>query len=465
MSISQILQILLRRSWIVFLALFAALGVAVAVLLFVPSRYDAVASASIDPGNLDPISGSGGSNTLIGLMQGNLIQLVQSQRVALAVVRQLNLAADPNAQADFRNSASFGRLPIENYLADELLKSIDAKFTMGANVLTVKAKSTSPLRSSLVANGFLAATIDAAVEMKATSADQTARWFGPQIESLRTELAAARSALISYQKESSMLAPQTGGDSENSKLMAVTQDLSNAKAALTSLQSRFASPSVDLAMDPSDPDLQLLSSLKSKASSLETDVETLKSTLGGNNPKVAADVTQLKAVNQQIEDATRKMRDHLRQRIEATKAQIAGIEQTRNAALHDMIDVQAQRDKLAELQRNVDMRQSQLDAQEKAAAQARLQSKLNFSSLTILDKAVPPPDPAFPKPVLVIVVALAGGLSLGLILGLLSEAIDRRIRFPEDMSYATSVRVLGNVPVRKPRALPRTLRLPRAAGA
>jgi uncharacterized protein involved in exopolysaccharide biosynthesis len=55
-SISQVLVILLRRGWIVVLALLTTMIVAGGVLLFVPGRYDAVATASIDPGNVDPIS-------------------------------------------------------------------------------------------------------------------------------------------------------------------------------------------------------------------------------------------------------------------------------------------------------------------------------------------------------------------------------------------------------------------------
>ena len=48
MSVSQILVILLRRAWIVMLALLTTVIVAGGVLLFVPGRYDAIASASIE---------------------------------------------------------------------------------------------------------------------------------------------------------------------------------------------------------------------------------------------------------------------------------------------------------------------------------------------------------------------------------------------------------------------------------
>ncbi len=55
MSIGQVLYILWRRGWIVALTFVVALLVAVGVLLFVPGRYDATATASIDPGSINPL--------------------------------------------------------------------------------------------------------------------------------------------------------------------------------------------------------------------------------------------------------------------------------------------------------------------------------------------------------------------------------------------------------------------------
>src|SRR5271169_5675690 len=108
MSITQVLVILLRRGWIVLLALLTTMIVAGSVLLFVPGRYDAVATASIDPGNIDPISEQSGGAAPIMLMQGNILQLVTSQRVSIDVVRRLNLTANPQIQQNFRDSGSFG---------------------------------------------------------------------------------------------------------------------------------------------------------------------------------------------------------------------------------------------------------------------------------------------------------------------------------------------------------------------
>ena len=121
-------------------------------------------------------------------MQGNMLQLVSSERVALDVVKRLNLTANPRVQNDFRNSDSFGRESIDEWMAESLLKNVDPKFNIGTNVLSIKYKTGDPNQAALIANAFLASTIDATIAMKAASGDQTARWFAPQLDDMRKEL-------------------------------------------------------------------------------------------------------------------------------------------------------------------------------------------------------------------------------------------------------------------------------------
>ncbi len=123
-----------------------------------------------------------------------------------------------------------------------------------------------------------------------------------------------------------------------------------------------------------------------------------------------------------------------------------------------MITTQPQRDRLGELQREVAFRQDRLGVLEKMAAQARLQSKLTFGEITVLDKAVPPIAPSFPKPMQVILVAAGAGLALGLIFALMAEMADRRVRFPIDLEFGARAPMLGiikHAPFQKPRLLRR----------
>src|SRR6202046_4313036 len=199
------------------LALLTTVIVAGGVLLFVPGRYDAVATASIDPGNIDPISENGGGLGAIGLIQGNILALVSSERVAVDVVKRLNLTDNPAVQENFRKSPSFGRESIEEWMAAGLVRNVAPTFTMGTNVLAIKYKSGDPNQAALIANAFLASTIDGSVAMKAASADQTARWFAPQIEELRKDVEASRAALEAFQAQTNMVSPTEGGDSETSQ--------------------------------------------------------------------------------------------------------------------------------------------------------------------------------------------------------------------------------------------------------
>jgi succinoglycan biosynthesis transport protein ExoP len=453
-SVSQVLVILLRRGWIVALAFLTTMVVAGGVLLFVPSRYDAIATASIDPGNINPISetSDAGGSAMIMLMQGNMISLVTSQRVALDVVRRLNLTASPQIQQGFRESNSFGRESVEDWMASFLLKNVDPKFNLGTNVLSIKYKSDDPNQAALIANAFLAATIDGSVAMKAAAADQTARWFAPQLEDLRKELESARAALATFQAKANMVAPTTGGDSETSQYMAISAELSSATASLTVMQSRLASGSTDLSTDPTDPDLQVLAGLKERLSTTEAAIESAKGLLGANNPRMVADQANLAAIRRQIAEATDKMRQHLKERIATTQSQIAALEAAQAQAQTKLIEVQGQRDRMGELQHNVGFRLEQLNARERAAEQAKLQSKLTFSDITVLDKAAPPIDPAFPKPIIVISVGIAAGLALGLLLALLAEATDRRVRFPFDLEFAAPAPFLGSLDAARSRS-------------
>ena len=445
MSVGQVLVILMRRGWIVVLTLLTAMITAGGVLLFVPGRYDAVATASIDPGSVDPVSETTTGIGSIMLMQGNILSLVTSERVALDVVKRLNMTANPQVQESFRDSGSFGRESVEDWMASSLLKNVDPKFTIGTNVLSIKYKSGDPNQAALLANAFLAATIDGSVAMKAAAADQTARWFAPQLEDLRKDVESARAALEAFQAKSNMVAPTVGGDSETSQYMAISAELSQATAALTALQSRLTSGSTELSNDPTDPDLQILAALKEKQSNSEAAIEASKGVLGPNNPKMVAEQANLASIRKQIAEATERMRQHLQERIATTQSQIASLEEAQARAQTKLISVQAQRDRMGELQRDVAFRVEQLNARERAAEQAKLQSKLTFSDITVLDKATPPIDPAFPRPIIVIPVGIGAGLALGLILALLAESTDRRVRFPFDLEDAASAPFLGSL--------------------
>jgi polysaccharide biosynthesis transport protein len=449
--VNQYLMILWRRGWIIALVFLGAVAVAAAILVMVPPRYDAEATASIDPGFVDPITQTGGMGST-SMMQGNMLELVRSQRVALDVVKRLNLQANPMVQAQYQKSGYLGRESIQDWYAAVMAKYVRPSFVTGSNVLSIRFGSADPNLAALVANAFLAASVDAAVSMKAAAAEQTAQWFAPQLADLRRELADASASLEKFQSQSNVALP-TGeaADKESTELTTVTNALSTAKANLVLLQNQLSNDATDLSVDPSDPDLQLLASLKQKLSEAQVWVESSKGSLGANNPKVAAEQSMIASIQKQIPDATARAKDkarkHLNDRIAQTQSLIASLEAEQASAQKALIASQARRNQLQEHYRDVRLRVEQLEAEQKMADQAKLHSKLTFADIANLDRAVPPIEPSFPNPFRVIVIALGAGLALGVALALGVEALDRRVRDPFLLEMATSAATLAVIPV------------------
>lgn len=445
MSLNHVLSILWRRLWLVLVGLVATIIGAAVVVSVVPPRYDAVATASVDLGRADPITGAAASPTAARSIIGSLLALIESQKIATDVIRRLNLTNDPQYTQEYLSSGVSGQLGLTEWLAGTISKNVEAKLVEGTTVINLRYRSTSPIQAALMANTYMAAFEDAVVDMKIASAQQTSNWYEPQVERLREALDGSRQKLVQYQRTAKLLAPsQGGGDSDASPLMSTSGDLASAKAQLLALQSQLAA--VDAGQTSSKTSLldsPMLSSLKASLASTNAELSRARIDLGSNNPKVQALLASQRALQDQIATEIGTVRSNANAKIQALNDQITKLEANYSDQYGKMISVQAQRDELMTLQKEVAFRQEQLDGALRATASAKMEGQLSFSNLQTLDNATPPPSATFPKIPLIAALAIGAGLALGVIFALIAEALDRRIRVVADLNYSTDVPLLG----------------------
>jgi uncharacterized protein involved in exopolysaccharide biosynthesis len=446
MSLNLVLKVLRRRGWIVGLTFLSTIAGALLLLLLIPARYDAVAVASIDPSQVDPVSGLAGGNAAssIGIMQGNLVALAKSNKVALAVVKRLNMASDPAVQASFSQSSDSGLVDIQQWLATQLIDHVKADFNMGSNVLNITYKTSSPQQAALLANAFMSSFIDAAIAAKGSAATKAAEWYTPQIDSVRARLAASREKLAKFQMESKVLIP-TVADTENEQLTAATNEMTQAKAALVALQNQYnaPAPTTAAASDPQSIDIQTINTLHASLSGIEAEIARLQIDVGANNPKMLEKIALRTSLQKQTQQAIDDYRRKLAERIANQSERVATLQKVYTDRLNNMIAVQGQREQLISLTREVAFHQEEYERLQRASSQARLQSQLSFSNIAMIDAATPPTSAAFPKPIIILVLAVVLGLGLGLLLALIAEALDRRLRAADDLPFATSAPLLG----------------------
>ena len=447
MSPSQLLTILGRQAWIVAIIFVSTLSAAGLLLYVVPPRYDAQATATIDPSQSDPVTGQAVGMSGLRVLQGNLVALAKSQRVGQEVARRLNLTNNPVLMAQYRNSNSVGRVDAIEWIGAELTRNIEARFNEGTNVLVITYKSANPLLAAQVANTFQAAFADAAIEAKVAGAQQTAQWLEPQTEKLRQEVDEARQKMSRFQTAQKLSPTGQGGlgDTDMGALQQISTELANARSEILRVRTALAQNG-EVAGGETAPqpfDSPLMQSLKNNLATTAAEIGRLQASVGANNPRLAGLVATQRTLQQQIQAERAEIRASLQRRLATLEAQVVSIENSRSDQLSKVIAIQEQREQLAMLGRDLEVKQERYVSAMRASAAARLQGQLSFSNITILDKAVVPVSPSFPKPAQVIPAAIAAGLGLGVIIALIAEALNRKIRVARDLEFAAQAPMLG----------------------
>jgi uncharacterized protein involved in exopolysaccharide biosynthesis len=108
----------------------------------------------------------------------------------------------------------------------------------------------------------------------------------------------------------------------------------------------------------------------------------------------------------------------------------------------------AQRDKiehLRQLQSEVDLRREQYQKTSERAAELSLEAGVADSGLSPVGVVVTPTKPAFPNKPLIILGSLGLGGGLGLVLAVLIELLNRRVRGIEDLEFDRNLNCLAIV--------------------
>ena len=442
MTLQQFLLILRARWKIALLAFALTVATTVVVSMLLPKQYTASAAVVVDVRSPDPVSGLMLQGMMAPGYMATQVDIINSDRVAQAVVKGLGMENSPAIQAQWRE-ATQGKGQLRDWLASLLQKSLDVKPSRESNVISINYTGADPDFAAAVANAFAQAYIDVNLDLRVAPARQYATFFDEQTKTAREKLEKAQQALSDYQQQNGITSTDERLDFETAKLNETSSQLTGVQGQTTDSQSKRSSTKADtLAEVMQSP---LVNGLKADIARLEAKLTESKVNLGANHPQIQRSESELAALRAQLDAETRKITSSIETTYQVSKqreAQLQGALATQKARV---LVLNKQRDELNVLRRDIESAQRAFEIVSQRASQTNIESQTNQTNIAVLNPASAPPAPSKPRVLINVLVSVFLGTLLGVGLALLLELMNRRVRSTEDLVEALELPVLGAI--------------------
>lgn len=441
MNLSNVIAVL-RARWVpAVLAFVLVLGAIVAYTLTAPKTYTAAATLVIDI-KPDPVSSMLYGGATSPAMMNTQIEVMRSERVALRVVRNLKLNEVPEIRKMWEK-VSKGDGTIENWLVDYLLRNLDAQVARaGSNVVNVAYKGNEPQFVATLANAFVQAYLETAVELRVDPAREYTGFFGKQVEESRSTLEAAQLRLSKFQQEQGILTNDERFDVEMNRFNLLSQQLVSLQALATESSNRAANAG-GLSEVMNSP---AVASLKADVGRAEARLQELNSRYGNNHPQVVEARATVGELRNRLAVEMRSASGSVgvSARIDrAREGQVKASLEEQRVKVQRMKEV---RDQGSVLSRDLENAQRAYDLLLNRFNQTSLESQNRQSNASLLARATPPGTPSSPKVAANLLIGVMFGLAMGVGVAFVLEQFDKRIRVPADAVSALGLPVIGIMP-------------------
>jgi succinoglycan biosynthesis transport protein ExoP len=306
-----------------------------------------------------------------------------------------------------------------------------------------------PYIGAAIANAHAQALIDMDLETKVTSLSDAQSVVRQQLDEVKSKLEASRKALSDYQSAHGILSlPKDNTTITHEALQQLNKLLTKAQGDRIVAEASYRNaatmtPDEVVAMLP-DPSLK---ALREELLALKAKYAARLNEYGRNHPDMISMRARMESLHDQLRAAGGQARVQLRAAFEAAEAKERGLRAnfeklSKAANVEDRGLVQ-----LLILQRDVEANQELYKTLLQEAKQADLNSGVfRWTSVKLVDSAVVPDTPSYPRTRRNLEFGLLFGLLAGVVACLLVERLDTRIHTPEDVAALLRLPTFGVVP-------------------
>ena len=445
MTFGQFLSIIRARWLVALVVLVITVATTLVVSLSLTKQYRAQASVVVDF-KPDPVSAVIFGGMASPAFMATQVDIIQSDRVAQRVVRNLKLAESPQVRQQWLDETN-GAGSIESWLGTVFQRQMDVVPSRESSVIVVGYRAPDPRFAAALANAFVQAYIDTTLELRVGPARQYSSFFETRAKEARESLEAAQTRLSTFQKDNGIIASDERLDIENSRLNELSSQYTALQAIASESTSRQSlaqgSQGDRIAEVLNNP---LLAGMKSDISRGEARLQELSTRLGDNHPQVLEAKANVNELRTRLEAETRKVTGSVGVNNTINRQREGNVRASLDAQRAKVLRLKAVRDEGLVIMRDVENAQRAYDAVQQRFTQTSLESQTTQSNVNLLTQAVPPLEHSSPKVLLNTLLAFFVGSLLALGTALALEMRDRRVRSVDDIVAALDLPVIGVLP-------------------
>jgi polysaccharide biosynthesis transport protein len=442
-----VLKFVRRRYLVIAFTTVVAIAMGVVYLFTTPPSFIATATMLIDTQNahLSQQLASDPSLAIDPGMVESQVEILKSEKVALAVIKKLNLSADPEFVGPgggligtFLNVVFESKEPVSEYaLTRRALAAfrdrLDVRRIGLTYVIAISFESLNPDRAAQIANAVADAYIDDQLEAKYETTRRAGTWLQERLGELREQATVAERAVVAFKNKNNMV--DAGGRTINeqqlaelnSELVIAQANTAEAKARVDRVRSILTSNSPEAAVNATVTDTlnnPVISSLREQYLTLSARYEDWVPRYGPDHLAVVNVHNQMAEIQNSIRNELQRVAETYKSDLQIAKQREDSIENQLNKAVSQSQVTDQAQVVLRELETNAESYQALYNNFLQRYMESVQQQSFPITDARVISEATHPLGKSNPKTPLVLGLATAVGLALGIAAGAWREFAD-----------------------------------------
>lgn len=462
----------LRRQYQLILAVVAVcLCLGLGYFIATPSSYTATATLVIDTrkNQLFQQQSVIGDIPIDSAAVESQVQIIKSETIALAVIKQLRLVDEPefggapgllgsaiewlgNLFGADRSRSEFDRLrrTTESFADRLTVRRVGLTY-----IIEISFRSLSPDRAAHVANAVADAYVVDQLDAKYKATRRASAWLQDRIKELREQASVAERAVVSFKAKNNIV--ESGGRlmneqqlaELNSQLVVAKTQYSEAKARLDRIETVLMSDTPESTVDGTVADTlnnQVVTKLRSQYLDLSTREADWSARYGRNHMAAVNLRNQMQGIRSSIMDELRRLAESYKSDLEIATQREASIEKQLAKSVSESQATNEAQVALRDLESSSQTFRALHDNFLQRYMESVQQQSFPITEARVITQATRPLKPSAPKLAVVLSIAGAAGLLFGFGIARFRDVSDRVFRTTDDVETVLQTHCVAILP-------------------